>query len=130
MQEFDITIIDKPRKANVVADYLSRIHHDENDTTLVDDTFPNENLFHIFVQNPWYADLANYIASNKMLEHFSYKEKKLLVEKNFHFSWIDNLLFYNGPDQVMRRCVGEDETYEILHACHNEPCGGHFLEKE
>ena len=23
----------------------------------------------------------------------------------------------------------EDETYDILHACHNEPCGGHFAEK-
>ena len=64
-----------------------------------------------------------------MPEHFSYKEKKLLVEKSFHFSWIDNLLFYTGLDQVMRRCVREDETYEILHACHNEPCGGHFVAK-
>ena len=64
-----------------------------------------------------------------MEEHFSYKEKKLLVEKSFHFSWIDNLLFYTGPNQVMRRCVREDETYDILHACHNEPCGGHFAAK-
>ena len=103
LQEFDITIIDKPSKANAVADYLSRIHHDENDTSLVDDAFPGENLFHIFVQIPWYVGIANYIASNKMLEHFSYKEKKLLVEKSFHFSWIDNLLFYTGLDQVMRR---------------------------
>ena len=29
----------------------------------------------------------------------------------------------------MRRCVREDETYEILHACHNEPCEGHFAAK-
>ena len=29
----------------------------------------------------------------------------------------------------MRRCVREDETYDILHACHNEPCGGHFAAK-
>ena len=42
---------------------------------------------------------------------------------------IDNILFYTGPDQVMRRCVREDEIYDILHACHNEPCGGHFAAK-
>ena len=54
----------------------------------------------------------------------------MLVEKSFHFSWIDNLLFYTGPDQVMRRCVREDETYDILHACHNEACGGHFAAKK
>ena len=29
----------------------------------------------------------------------------------------------------MRRCVTEDETYDILHACHDEPCGGHFVGK-
>ena len=29
----------------------------------------------------------------------------------------------------MRRCIKEDEIYEILHACHDEPCGGHFIGK-
>ena len=46
LQEFNITIVDKPRRANVVADYLSRIHHDDNDTTLIDDAFLDEHLFH------------------------------------------------------------------------------------
>lgn len=82
----------------MVADYLSRIHHDEDDTTLIDDTFPDEHLFHIAIKSPWYVDIANYIATNKILTHLSYKEKKLLVEKSFHFSWIDNILFYIGPD--------------------------------
>ena len=77
---------------------MSRIHHDDNDTTLIDDAFPNEHLFHIVVQTPWYVDIANYIVANKIPTHFFYKEKKLLVEKSFHFSWIDNLLFYTGPD--------------------------------
>ena len=85
----------------MVVDYLSRIHHDDNDTTLIDDAFLDEHLFHIVVQTSWYADIANYIAANRIPAHFSYKERKLLVEKNFHFSWIDNLLFYTRPDQVM-----------------------------
>jgi hypothetical protein len=29
----------------------------------------------------------------------------------------------------MRRCVREDENYNILHACQDEPCGGHFASK-
>ena len=38
-------------------------------------------------------------------------------------------MFYIGPDQVTHRCVREDETYDILQACHDEPCGGHFAAK-
>ena len=29
----------------------------------------------------------------------------------------------------MRRCVRENETCDILHACHHEPCRGHFAAK-
>ena len=60
---------------------------------------------------------------------FLTRKGSCLSRKVFRFSWIDNLLFYIGPDQVMRRCVREDETYGILHACHNEPCRGHFTTK-
>lgn len=46
LQEFNVTIIDKPGKSNVVVDFLSRIKHD-GDCALVQDKFPNENLFAI-----------------------------------------------------------------------------------
>ena len=101
LQEFDITIVDKPGKENVVADYLSRINHHDTDTSLVDDAFPDEHFFHIAIKVPWYANIVNYIVANKTPAHFSYKERKLLIQKNFHFSWIDNFLFYTRPDQVM-----------------------------
>ena len=38
-------------------------------------------------------------------------------------------MLYTGPDQITCRCLREDETYDILWACHDEPCGGHFVEK-
>lgn len=48
LHEFDITIVDKPGKDNVVADFLSRMvlqGHNEP----VDDAFPNEHLFAISI---------------------------------------------------------------------------------
>lgn len=62
-----------------------------------------------------------------MSPHFSYNDKRKLVEKTFHYSWIDNNIFYTRLDQIMRRCIRKDEIYDILHACHDEPCGGHFV---
>lgn len=29
----------------------------------------------------------------------------------------------------IRRCVREDEVYDILKACHDGQCGGHFADR-
>jgi len=44
IQEFNITILDRPMRENLVADFLSRLIHIGNNA-LVDDNFPDENLF-------------------------------------------------------------------------------------
>lgn len=97
MQDFDIIVVDKLGKSNVVADYLSRLQLQE-DSTVIDDTFPDEHLFLIQAHTPWYADIANYLTAVKMPIHFSPKERRLLVEKTFNFSWIADCLFYTRPD--------------------------------
>jgi hypothetical protein len=50
------------------------------------------------------------------------------------FSFLDGFSGYNQikiapQDQEIRRCVREDEVYDILKACHDGPCGGHFADK-
>ena len=46
LQEFDITIVDRPGKENVVADFLSILHIND-DNSPIDDSIPYENLFSI-----------------------------------------------------------------------------------
>ena len=60
LQEFDITIIDKPRKENVVADFLSRFTNND-DNLPVEDSFLDEHLFLVSAHSPWYADVSNYL---------------------------------------------------------------------
>ena len=38
-------------------------------------------------------------------------------------------IFRIGPDLIIRKCVREDEMYDILQACHDGPCEGHFPDK-
>jgi hypothetical protein len=52
----------------VVADLLSRIEHEGKDTP-IEDNFPNEHLFAVSDNTPWYADIANYLASGKVPRH-------------------------------------------------------------
>ena len=70
LQEFDITIKDRPGKDNPVADFLSRIPR-SIDAAAVEDQFPNEHLFGVVVQTPWYADVANYLVAGKLPKHLT-----------------------------------------------------------
>ena len=62
LQEFDITIIDRPIRENVVADFLSRFTNND-DNLPVEDSFPDEHLFAVSAHSPWYANVANYLAT-------------------------------------------------------------------
>jgi len=61
LQQFDLTIIDKPGKENVVAEFLSRMNLPAGEEGMVDDYLPEEHLFSISVLPPWFADIENYL---------------------------------------------------------------------
>jgi hypothetical protein len=65
LQEFNITIIDRPGRDNLVVDFLYRLIH-TSDNAPVDDNFLDENLFAISTYTHWYEDVANYLATRKL----------------------------------------------------------------
>ena len=70
LQEFDITIVNKPGKETVVVDFLSQWTNNDDDTP-VKDSFPNEHLFAVSTFSPWYADIANYFVVDRIPSHLS-----------------------------------------------------------
>ena len=128
LQEFNITVIDRPGKENLVADFLSHIQHD-SDTKPIDDTFPGEHLFAVSIQTPWFADIENYLATRKVPHHLTPYKKRCIIVQRFNYSWVDNDHFRTGPDLIIRICVQEDEMIDILQACYDGPCGGHFSDR-
>lgn len=70
MQEFSVTIINRPGKYNVVANYLSRLKN-LGERIPVNDSFPDENLFAVSTNSPWFADIANYLVIGKKPPHLS-----------------------------------------------------------
>ena len=61
-----------------------------------------------------------------MLPNFSYQQKRKLRTDTKVYIWDDPLLFRKGADQIIRRCVLEDEQGGIIDKCHVSPYGGHF----
>ena len=101
LQEFNITIIDRPAKENLVTYFLSYIQH-EDSTKPVDDTFPDEHLFFVSVQTPWFVDIANYLATGKIPIHLSPHEKLCIIVQSSNYSWVDNDLFCTGLDLMIQ----------------------------
>ena len=62
LQEFDITIVDKPVKYNVVSNFLSRLNTN-GENLPIEDNFPDEHLFAICTLTLWYVDIANYLVA-------------------------------------------------------------------
>jgi len=97
LQEFNVTIIDKPRKANVVADFLSKLIGVRNDE-LVEDSFPDEKLFAISIHTPWFVDIANYVVTRKVPPYYSPRKKKGLIKESASFKWVSGMMFKCGLD--------------------------------
>jgi len=129
LQQFDLTIVDKLGKENVVVDFQCRMNMPAGEEGMVDDQLLDEHFFAISVFSPWFSDIENYLVSSQFPPNFPSKEKSMIVRKSTPFTWIRGNLFKFGPYQILRRCVREEEVFEILLTYHDGPCGGHFLAK-
>ncbi|GJY49203.1 hypothetical protein Tco_0439159 [Tanacetum coccineum] len=107
LQEFDIEIKDRKGIENVAADHLSRIENDEtSDDSEVDDNFPGETLMEINTEDePWFADFANYLASNIIPKGMTYQQKNKFFSYIKHYFWEEPYLFKVCSDGMIRRCI-------------------------
>ena len=59
----------------MVADHLSRLNYDTKEESVpIKETFPDEQLFAI-TEAPWYANLANYLATCIIPFHYTLTDK-------------------------------------------------------
>ena len=65
---------------------------DERGNEIKED-LPDEQLFQVSVQIPWYADIVNFLACGIMPLEFSYQQKRKLRTDARLYIWDDPLLF-------------------------------------
>nr|GEU95928.1 reverse transcriptase domain-containing protein [Tanacetum cinerariifolium] len=132
LQEFTFKVIDMKGAENLVADHLSRLenpHQNVLDPKEINESFPLETLNLVSTRGnqstPWFADFANYHASNFVVKGMSSQQKSKFFKDVKHYFWNDPFLFKIYVDQVIRRCVLGQKAIKILKACHYGPTGGH-----
>ncbi|XP_059593209.1 transposon Ty3-I Gag-Pol polyprotein [Vitis vinifera] len=130
LQEFNLQIRDKKGVENVVADHLSRlvISHDSHGLPINDD-FPEESLMSIEVA-PWYSHIANFLVTGEVPSEWSAQDKRHFFAKIHAYYWEEPFLFKYCADQIIRKCVPEQEQSGILSHCHDNACGGHFASQK
>lgn len=113
----------------MVAYFLSWLAVRASSEEMVYDQLQNEHLFSISMISPWFTNIENYLVVGRFPPILSSREKRNIVRKSSHFTWIGGNIFRLGPDQVLRRCIRDEEVFDILSACHDGPCGGLFSAK-
>ena len=68
-------IKDKKGSDNVIVDHFSRLEKtaEKGKGTEIAENFPDEQLFLLSVQIPWYVDIVNYLSCGVMPLEFSYQ---------------------------------------------------------
>ena len=81
----------------------------------------------MLVENaPWYAHIANYLATGEIQVDWKAQDKKYLFAKINFYYWEEPFLFKYCADQIIRRCVSEEEQQGIFNHFHENSCGGYF----
>ncbi|XP_076947478.1 uncharacterized protein LOC143619427 [Bidens hawaiensis] len=126
LREFNLEIRDKKGKENVVADHLSRIVLEDGDRDgPINASFPDEQILAVS-QNPWFAHIVNFKVAGDFPEHWPRRKKKHLVSEAKQYIWDDPDLFKIGADQMIKRCIPEEDVRSLLEHAHTPAFGGHF----
>lgn len=66
------------------------------------------------------------MVSNVLPLELSYQQKKKFFSDVKNYFWEEPFLFKVCADQIIRRCVPDEEKANILHHCHDGETCGHF----
>ncbi|RVX20233.1 hypothetical protein CK203_004600 [Vitis vinifera] len=94
----------------------------------INDDFPEESL--MLLENPWYAHIANYLVTGEVPSEWKAQDRKHFFAKIHAYYWEEPFLFKYCADQIIRKCVPEEEQQGILSHCHENACGGHFASQK
>jgi len=109
-----LEIKDKKGSENHVADHLSRLTIDEVTTQgfEIQEEFLDEKLFNISIR-PWFAEISNLKAVGALPDDLTWHQKKKFFRDAKYFVWDDPYLFKIGADNLLRRCVTQEEARSI-----------------
>jgi hypothetical protein len=126
LQEYDLEFsTPNSKKAIILAELVTTL---PSDTTRapVNTDFPNEHLFYIALDDPWYGDLLIYLRTQKFSNHLSRDDRRRIRHQAPRYLLIGDILYWWGVDTILHWCLTIDEADRVLNDYHSGACGGHL----
>jgi hypothetical protein len=99
-------------------DHLSRLEHGDEPTSL-EDTLVDAQLLAIRKVDDHFTKIFQFLSIGIEPREYTVTQKKQLVVRVADFSLIAGQLYKMGPDEILRRCVMEEERPLILVESHD-----------
>ena len=77
----------------------------ESDNKGIGDSFPEEYLMVIMGEEPWYANIANFLAGDFLPNVLTHQQKKKLMSEIKYYFWDEPYLFRSCAYGIIRKCV-------------------------
>ena len=92
----------------------------------IDDSFLDDELMNLAVvdENPWFADIANYLASGVVPTGLTIHYSKKFFNDLRYYYWDNSLLRKSCADNMLRLYILEVEIHSIIKYYYYIPCGG------
>ena len=85
LEEFDYTVEYKPGRMNLQANHLSRLSKMMGENP-IDDRLVDDNLFMITAKPEWYADIVEFLSTEKLPEDWTKEERKNVRVNSRYFA--------------------------------------------
>ena len=89
---------------------------------------PDEILFFISMEDPWYGGVLLYLHTKKFRAHLSRKDHQCIWHQVGHYLLIGDVMYHRSVDTNLHHFLTHDEDKKVLNDCHRGAYGGHLPE--
>ena len=90
------------------------------------DSFPDEFMFLISTNDPWYGDLLIYLQTQEFQLHLSSDDHHRICHHVKYYLILNDTLYRRGIDSILWWCLTHEEDEHVLNDFHSRACGGHL----
>lgn len=74
---------------------------------------------------PWYVDIVNYLVCKYIPANLTFHQRKKFLHDLKNYYWDEPYLYKHSSDEIIRRCIPQEEAQSVIYHCHSSPTGGH-----